>query len=66
MKDTRPALRCGSTGGSSQRLGACEVCKGLVSDVWFGRIPNPGIDYVYGHEGCVKTKRFGPMLNWGR
>lgn len=51
----RQRVRCKSTGASSQRYGACEVCKEQASDVWIGTDDN-GVTHVFGHESCVRTE----------
>lgn len=48
----RPKVRCSSTGYSSARYGACEVCDKPVSNVFIGT-PDDGVSHVFGHEGCV-------------
>lgn len=39
-----------STGESSARFGACEICGGHVSEVWLRRIINT---YIMGHRHCI-------------
>jgi len=40
-----------STGGSSQRFGACEVCGEHATEVFFS---SGTPDYVFGHRDCVE------------
>lgn len=54
-KDVRPVVRCKSTGYSSQRYGACEVCDTPAAEVFIGT-DDDGRNYVFGHEGCVRSE----------
>jgi hypothetical protein len=51
----RPRVRCSSTGYSSARYGACEVCHEHVADVWIGT-GDDGYTHVFGHESCVRKE----------
>lgn len=50
----RPIRRCRSTGFSSARYGACEVCRrDRVPDVWIGTASG-GSTHIFGCEACVR------------
>ena len=53
-ESARPDVRCKSTGFSSARYGACEICDAHVPDVWIGT-KDGGYLHVFGHEACVKS-----------
>lgn len=56
LSSTTPgrSVRLKSTGHSSLRLGPCEICGQHVSEV-FMRLTEDGLDYVFGHEQCLRV-----------
>lgn len=48
-RPTSPAPK--STGASSRKYGACEVCGKDASEVFIVRVNN---DCAFGHENCLK------------
>lgn len=45
-----------STGHSSMRLGACEICDEHCPEVFMRRTTD-GLDYVFGHESCLQVNQ---------